>query len=1461
MAKKAPGTSTADRSQPQTDARTVIALAQTAQTQSAAAEPVVVDQEWLEQSQQVWDEQRLRALEQARAEQSGDRVVQLLEGDALGTGAAVVVAQANTNKDDDRKGAAKPNDKDRKGGWFDFDFEGLLKGAAVLLLLGGVARATDRANNDDREDPPAEREEDLPPGAQLLVYSTEDDDGDRAEEGDTDTNTDEGPYHIVRVQAFDGNDTAYLDDGAAGRLYVEFEDREDLLVEVLAEGNSGSAYAEISTDTDFVGEINVIASGDDASAELDFDQDNADSATTSMDVLVAANGVQSMADFSLEFDGDEDTLASVDGAVQADGSGASAFLFISATADSGDVTLSGDLASGGLAATAMSGGSSAYVRLVVDVCTDAGDGESASLYANISVNTESGSEFASAEAYIDVEGDEGALYSGDLHAHADGRSADTYASLDLYASGSVDMVGHVSLEVTARDSESSVDITASADTVNVWGGTIVSEDDDGDVTGSSEQTLAAQWTLLAAGMDSSADLDAHIYQDSSGSLDAISISVSAEAAWTSADASAHIHLSSDLISGGDITLNGGSFASITLTDTGSADAGTLGEDAVSSDSAAEFNSIASANDACADIDLYIEVTDDIRASVNFYTEAIGESADADQYISLEANSEISLDGGASVQWTSTEVWDEFASTERLEVGEDTAAADWGAMASGESADAYFELDVNPVSGFYMTAHIDGVALDGASVEFDIDVPVSGSVDYLSINGASYTDFTIQNHTYASDEDNLVGEDITVDLESSDAAANWAVAASDEGYASGEIDLEASGFASVHTNLSTTAGADAYSVFEFDLDTGDGFLAGGVSFDVEAYFSSADSDVYTTYASGEDTSMSVDAATWEAVADGVSGVSELSIDIDFDNTTDVSSGFLGLSGLVVVDVNGLASSTDSSIDINISVDSCTDLDINGGVQWHIARVDAVPSDDASVDTWTLTSTDLAANWSVEAAGTDSCADIQFDGDAESALTFQANQTVTASGTRSYAEIDIELYGEDDGVLVTGTRTGTQTSSDFYDADDTADTTDVDYWGSSGKLSFDVENAVWVVEATGTDSKSVLDADIDSSNDYVDLELDLSLHATGTNSIASGDIDINADDDASIGLDDDGSGATFTVTATGADSLAFLDIDIEGEDSEFSGLMSVIANGADDLDADAVVDLTISGDTISGSADFDGRIEVHALGVDNDATMNLNITGDDTGVYGEVQVLARGGIATFNATVEDEFDALICLDADEGGHAIANLVGSSFSGGLGSDSDLYVYTDNDGVVTLNLDVDTWETTEDIDVYGDAGGVFNLVLQDGMDSLDVDLDDDAQGFGGQFNMVFETPYDFGDSGMTTDTEIGMEIFIEGFNATGQLLDTIDFQGAGFNGTYIAGTPVGGGDYLDIDAFLSDAGDALDGDVDYFFGTDGTNGWLAVDGDGEDIAYVIHLQGVTNLDWDSILSHQGEYEAPVAP
>jgi len=68
--------------------------------------------------------------------------------------------------------------------------------------------------------------------------------------------------------------------------------------------------------------------------------------------------------------------------------------------------------------------------------------------------------------------------------------------------------------------------------------------------------------------------------------------------------------------------------------------------------------------------------------------------------------------------------------------------------------------------------------------------------------------------------------------------------------------------------------------------------------------------------------------------------------------------------------------------------------------------------------------------------------------------------------------------------------------------------------------------------------------------------------------------------------------------------------------------------------------------------------------------------------------------------------------------------------------------------------------------------------------------------------------------------------------------------------------GNYLEVlsaaasvDAFLTAAGTALDGTVDYYFGVVGSDGYLATDLDGTNVTNVIKLAGVTDIEPASIV------------
>lgn len=1464
-----------------------------------APNAVVSDQQWLEQSQQVWADQRAKELELARAEKSGDRVLQLSDSEQLGdaAGQSLVVAQAKTSEDDrkaaakndDRKAAAAKDDDDDGGLWWD-----ALRLGLVGLAIGGAKRGDSTPVEPDPE-PETPRD----PGEELLVYSNEDEDdnGDRAESGDTDTNTDNGPYTTVRVAAYDNNDTATLDDdgnGDGGALYVEFEDRTDLLLEVSADGDSSLASADISTDVSFSGEMNVHASGDDAEASLDFDAYTSGQATHSIDMTVVADGDSSDIDVLIDLEGEDGIEASFDAVVSADGYCSDVTLDVYVSSDSADALLSGDVAinAGGVSADAygyvdvlsdsddvtlignLSASTSAQsadagLDVYVEITNEDSSEDVAMLSADIQVTVEDGSENASADVYVEVSidtsaeasfsgdvdvttergavnsyasaeinlyGEDGyAHFSGDVLASTDGVSTDAGVQISLEGDES-EMEGHIAAVAGVRDSlaEVSIDISADVDAW-VWGSTTVVEDsNDADgVIGSTENDTAAEWSTLAAAQDASADLYASIEANDNISAE---LNVTAQASRSSADAEVDI----DMFASNDIDLLGNESNVWTLSIDSDDVAGTasVGEDYTQTVEAAQFDSMASAN-ASSDVSLDMDAFNSIEANVNFMVDARGRDADAETSVDISTDGYVVMAGGwessntVTLSYDWTEVGNDIvASGEDIAIGEDYQyqAAEWGVTASCVDANADFYLNIDGDTDYdvELLANLSVQATDAGGAAAYIDLNDSDDLDTVYIGGEKSANF-LWEVSYVSDDaqDNLLGEDINFTIASAEDASNWITTADDGADASVDVIIDAFASVDLHVNMVATASADASADIELEIDTEGAVLIGGAIYgSADFVVASSESDVYQSYTSGEDSTTTYEAATWEAVADGESGDADVSIDIDNVSTNDADFDII-----ISVDLLTEASATDSTADIDIGIDADSYLRIDGGRTYTYSSLDSVPSDDVSVDYSTEVSTEYAADWEAIASGVNTYSSIEVGASGED-IDFRVDLTGTASGADSMAGVDVELYASDE-IHVSGEVT-------YSSRDDFGPSND-DY------ASTDTQNAVWTFTASGEAALADFEFSAYASGS-IDLDVDVTATATGADSVSS--VDIYAEsysEDVNMGWEDD---ANVTVTATGSNSLAYAEIDLLGEDVGYDGNITVTANAASGLDADAVMEINLDA---SEESYFYGDINVSALGADNDATLVMHVTSsydsDSSDVGGNINVKAVEGIASVSVSVDGSFDAFVSLDADEGGEVVMTIVADTMDGS----GDIYVYTDNDGEVTLNMDVNDYGSNEDIDVYGDEGGVFNLVLQDGFD-VSVDLSDDVQGYAGQFNLVVETPLNFDFS--SEDAFYSIEI--EGFDATGLVIDTIDFKGAEFNGTYIDATVVSdtySDEYTSFDTFLTEAGTALDGEVDYFFGTDGTDGWLAVDGDGEGIDYVIELLGVTNIDWDSVLSTQGQY------
>jgi len=1478
---------TSSRAQVKQDAQVVAGLDAALMAPAPAPLPVAAlqpaDQDWLNETQQAWDEQREREQLEAMDARAGERVLQLQPVDAGFADVAQtgLIAQASDKKDDDRKGAVvKEEEDDDRGGWF--DWESLIKGAGALLLLAGLANRNSDSN--DPADPPPPPP---PPGRHLLVYTNEDDSltsgGVRVESGDTDDNTQSGSYQLVRLETFSAGDEAYLNAsgsaGSGGMLYVEFdEDRADLSIELLATQTESLVSAEISTDSAFCGDVLVSTEGESSDAYFYFEHASADQVLVSIDANLEATGDSSDLIAYMDFTGEsDDVFASVDATVLVDAQSAGAYLSLEVSSDTNDdAVLSGDMT---LELGSNANTSSADMAVSVFATGSSG---SADLNGNLSVHAlaGAGNAYSSADLDVLVVGGSGAVYSGDIDIVADRRYTELglTLSVDTY-SGPAVLGGDLNMEANKIYSSTSGLIQMSGETVYLWGDYVSDEvsDDDAGTTTYTDANTAGQWSVFAGAEYAESVLTVDLSGDS---LVQVSLDLSVQADHSYALSTVDVYVSA-YSSGGGVIWDGGSVDVITVTDFSDDQMMLQGEDAAGSVLASDLSNAATANNADSHLNINVSAGSGFDGAINLDNHALGTNAEAVLDLYVTASQEAWINGGLEYHGNYSQSTDLDTSTDyaQLSSGEDAYAADWHQEAAGAGADAC--MDVTVLGTQYLDArfgaNIDADAsADGSSyVNVLIAADEGGSnVNSVFVSGDFAVDFSASSVYYSSEDmNNLEGEDSHVALSFSVDAVDWAAHAQDGGESHVHVYLEASDDSVLLANLSAEAGDDSYSHVSVNMSGGENsFVGGGLYAGEDATLASGISDVYIENTAVWTSTDVLTAADWQATANGEGGGAEVDVYLDFNGDTGAASagfGSLDVSGTVAVNIGAEASATDSYAAIDVAVYATDSVYFNGGIAMEATSTEADNSDEADLWAFDATTTWTAANWEVVASGESASADAGLYVNTSMDVELLVNQQVSATGLNSYAHASFDIGGEDgvSGLYVGGNWVETSSCIDT-NFDGTWDVTD---YTQSG------QNAVWNVLAAGDQSTASLDLDVDATqgtSGWVEMDLSLSAAATGVDSysyvsgfvITTGNINVGAWD-----LDEGdelwgASGSTLSATATGAGSYTSMDMVLVGESVDFGGHINVVANGADGIDADAVMSLYMYG---SDDANVCADIQVLALGDDNDASLVLTVSGgsENMDAGGTYQVQAVGGVASMSLYVggsSGSAGAFISLDADEGG-----IVNFTLSADVYEGDDIEVRTDNDGVVNLSLDVNYYDD-EDIDVFGGEGGVFNLFLKDGQigsydvsgdfwdGGLDVNLDRDVQGYGGQFNLVVENPANL----MSTEVGSGLEVVgsflvVDGFNATGLELDTISFQGEAFDGYYVNGTD-SGDFFANFDDIVSAGNAALDGNVDYFFGSDGTNGYLLVDGEGDGIDYVIELTGVTNIDWDAIRTTAGEYIAP---
>ncbi len=1491
----------------------------TAKPEALAA---MTDQEWLEQSQQAWAERRAQEEALAKAEKSGDRVIQLLDGEQVGeaVGESLVVAQASTKEDDrkaaaDRGIAAVAREEEDESAWWPWIRAGV--GAA---LLSRIPRGSDAAPVDptDPTVPPQD-------AVGLRVYSTEENDGSRSETSvvaSQDTNTDEGPYNLVSVRAVDNGDTARLNNGSGGAVNVSFIAGDTHTLEVLAMSEDASASAEITTTSEFNGSMLVSASGDHAESTLEF---YAQGPAHSIDLTVQAAGVGACADAYLSLEGaGEDLLVSLDATVSADGINAAVTyrLDVSGRDSSADMYVQIDAVN--------------EVIAQLDVLSEASGRDATSI---VDVNLDANGVFLSGEHVLTMSADFGedsnSFHIGEDESAAQFSSiasgAGSFSDLDLAVNAdSVHAALDFSVDASDAGATASLDVSITLDSTGasgdygypVFGGLGGGEDngavaqarvDGGEdyslniqsqpINGGEDTTInfasttdAANWVVTASGENADAALNFAVEgvdTGITGDWNVFNVSVNADLSVQSSgqsDASAYLDLSNS---------SGTTFQNVSIGGAQSYVGNQTGEyysrdenyDTTTSTSAsgsvdvtwaAADWTVEAVSGGNADLSLDIDAYDSVGMQANVAAIA-GADANASVDINIDA-SWVTVGGTLTVHSEFVDASYDSGTTSGYTQGEDTTttleAAVWTAEAKGEGGSAAFDATLN--ASYDLNMAVEAVATASGTDSFS-SVVLNLSANYsMDINGGLTN---VQSWVSSDASDDVARSADTI--ASTEYAADWAVTASGQ---DSSADLDVNAFADsieLEVNQAVMAsGAGSYAAAHLD------FSADYVQLSGERRFPETDISV-------DPSSIEVDNAYWTVEATGSESYAELSLDI---TATDITSSTWDASGSMDLDLDLLlaATGTDSSVFASLDLHASYDIvvgdangsqfDLTAGGEGSSAELDihAVAGDYMS----------MYLGLDVAATGADSAADanlilfagedmyiggdghsfaVTADGEGASASLYMEatadvvsnvdlrlyldSMAVSATGTDSFASADFHLYaGEDlriDGDEVAATWSATAEgdgstallhleayaggSDHFHSALDVA-ASGVDSVASA-ELDFSADNWLHigyddgeVFSVTASGAGSLAQVNVSGYGEDVDFEYDTVVSASGAHSVALTTVDLYGSND--LTATDYGDGSDLSVSATGDESLADVIVNLQAADYvDYMGHVSVLASTG----ADAYAGLEINLSSDSGSVDFSGVVDVTALGADNEAMLSINLSSSYSAeMYGELNVTASDdSIASVSIISDGDFYSAVSLTANDGGHAILSLVAES------SDSIITVDTDRDSQVTLEMDVN--EYTGRIDVYGNEGGVFDLVLQDGF-SLDVDLDPNMK-FGGQFNLTVESPMNVS---LDAGQDYGYWMRINGFDTSGTASDTLNFKGDEFDGSYIDATVSSSDGYDDVFAssadFFTAADTALDGSVDYFFGTDGTNGWLAVDGDGDGIDYFVELVGVTTMDWNAL-------------
>lgn len=469
----------------------------------------------------------------------------------------------------------------------------------------------------------------------------------------------------------------------------------------------------------------------------------------------------------------------------------------------------------------------------------------------------------------------------------------------------------------------------------------------------------------------------------------------------------------------------------------------------------------------------------------------------------------------------------------------------------------------------------------------------------------------------------------------------------------------------------------------------------------------------------------------------------------------------------------------------------------------------------------------------------------------------------------------------------------------DADNTDITVDIEYFGSGDSQTLGNLTVGDVTVAVG-DSSSVdisISADVSNNSslgdiavgaisvtagDTADVTVSLSVDADDSSTvgtIAVGDVSVVVGDTSSVNIsltaDVGPSGTMGDMTVGAIDVTAGISADVS-IDVFYSGFTSntivgsltvgdVTVAAGDDSSVDIIVTASVSDTSTLGDMAV-GSIAASATGTSDSISVDVGYFGSDFSILGSLTVgdvtLAVGNFSTIDVSITASvstsstlgdmtvgditltagINASISLDVEYNGGALSDLghltVGDFTLSGNGTAN---VFFSSDGTTTDvigNVDASGWDSSLSLDLSTfEAGGtiitsgagddtiqgtqVANVIT--GGTGIDV-----LSGWAGNDTFVFNQ----GDA-----SRLSPDVILD-FNTTGD--DVLDLaQPATLVNSDLAGVLA-----VDYATFLTNADTALDATVRYYFGTVGTDGFLAIEYGGSGVAdEVIQLTGVTAL------------------